>query len=184
MNLHTIARRILLSVSAIALCVIVVASGCDDGVSPPIGDPVYTMEFPSQEFTSLGQGFEVSFRVDSTRYHENGLMTLHLTVRNTSPLAIEFNYSGGARYDFAVKDSTGAAIWRWSEGKSFGGVGQDIVAPGDSLVVAEQDWDLRDRDGQLLPVDKSFSIVAETLAYGRPPYLTYPHLEFTTRMAL
>ncbi len=175
MTRHTFIRRIPL------LLLAVLAAGCDDTTQPPAGTPVLTTDFSSQQFVSQSQGFEVELRLDRTRYRPGESAQMTVVIRNVSTRAITFSYSG-QRYDFAVSDSTGQTVWRWSDGQTFGGVGQETVAPGDSLAIAEQSWDLRDRNGAPLPVDSSFSMVAETLAYARPPFVTYPHLEFTTRM--
>lgn len=182
MNRHIRIRRIPLVHASATIVLLVVGAGCgEETTQPPVGNPVLTVDFASQEFTSQSAGFDLSLRMDRTRYRPTDTAELTLVVHNVSTREITFNYSG-QRYDFGVSDSTGAFIWLWSEGKVFGGVGQEMVAPGDSLIIAQQTWDLRDRSGAPLPVDKSFTLTAQTLAYARPPFVTYPHLSFTTRM--
>jgi hypothetical protein len=56
------------------------------------------------------------------------------------------------------------------------------VGPGDSLVIAEQSWNLLDRSGAALTSGASYSIVAEPLGYASTLIITYPHLEFTAHM--
>ena len=70
-----------------------------------------------------------------------------LEVRNASGVALEVEFATAQRYDFEVRDATGAVVWQWSADQMFGqALGQETVAVGDSLVYRER-WVTAGRSG-------------------------------------
>lgn len=49
----------------------------------------------------------------------NGTVRFAIDVANESPRRVELMFPDGRTHDFAVLDSTGREIWRWSEGRLF-----------------------------------------------------------------
>ena len=63
---------------------------------------------------------------------------LALDVANVSRKHVELTFPSGQRYDFAVVDSTGREVWRWSDGSMFTqGVQNKQLPSGDAMQVAE-----------------------------------------------
>ncbi len=61
-----------------------------------------------------------------------------LDVANASRKHVELTFPSGQRYDFAVIDSTGHEVWRWSAGRMFTQNMQNKQLPsGDAMQVAE-----------------------------------------------
>lgn len=62
-----------------------------------------------------------------------------LTVVNVSEHRLELTYPDGQTRDFAVYDSTGREVWRWSAGRMFTQMMQTrLLAAGDSVTYAER----------------------------------------------
>jgi hypothetical protein len=59
-------------------------------------------------------------------------LTLTVTNRSRNPVTLRFPTS--QRYDFRVRDSEGALLWRWSDGRAFAQVsGEEVLDAGDTL---------------------------------------------------
>ena len=68
-----------------------------------------------------------------------GDVRFELTVRNTTPKAIEVNFPNGQAYDFVVVDSVGREVWRWAEGRIFTQSFQNkLLGKGEAMTVAEK----------------------------------------------
>lgn len=77
---------------------------------------------------------------------------LVLSATNTSGSRMELDFPSGQLYDFAVLDSMGREVWRWSTGRMFTQALQNrFLAPGETLSFAER-WDARTPAGRYTAV--------------------------------
>ncbi len=96
---------------------------------------------PATRDSSLVPSFVVRVVGDSVE------MVLRVANGGTSPVALHFR--SAQRYDFAVRDGTGAEVWRWSADQMFGQVvGQEEVAPA-AVLEYRAVWSPGDRRGML-----------------------------------
>lgn len=73
--------------------------------------------------------------VDTAR----GSVHFAIEVANDSPKRVELLFPDGRTHDFAVLDSTGREVWRWSEGRIFTqGVRNRLLDAHDSTVYDER----------------------------------------------
>lgn len=83
-------------------------------------------------------------KVDYTR-GEQALLTLEVT--NTSALPVTVTYNNGQQYDFELRDTSGALVWSWSYGKTFGTLPTSrTLAAGETLQIQET-WAQLDNAG-------------------------------------
>jgi hypothetical protein len=74
-------------------------------------------------------------------------LTLHVT--NTSDQPLELRFASGQTHDFAIVDSTGREMWRWSAGRMFTQALQTrILASGQSIHYEER-WTPAGAEGEL-----------------------------------
>jgi hypothetical protein len=86
---------------------------------------------------------------DAQRFAAGETVDLVLEVHNAgdAPLALEF--ATARTHDFAVLDSEGLEVWRWSHGRLFAQALAEIeLAPGETRRFAAS-WDKRDASGAL-----------------------------------
>jgi len=70
----------------------------------------------------------------------NGGVQLTLQITNQSDHAIEVNFANGQTHDFAVVDSLGREVWRWSAGRMFTqSIQNRLIAPRQT-VSFEESW--------------------------------------------
>ena len=112
----------------LTLGVLLVALACNGGeAEPPVTRSAVT------ETT-----WAVSLTTDRPVYVRGEDVTLTLVARNATSAPQTLEFSSGQRYDFAIEDAR-AAVWRWSASQAFIQVlGEETVAPGDSLVFRER----------------------------------------------
>jgi hypothetical protein len=73
-----------------------------------------------------------------------------LVIQNNSESPVTFQFSTAQRFDFAVLETSGKEISRWSEGRTFAQVlGQEVLRDGSLVYAAE--IQLKTRDGKPLP---------------------------------
>jgi hypothetical protein len=83
-------------------------------------------------------------KVDYTR-GEQALLTMEVT--NTSALPVTVSYNNGQQYDFELRDTSGALVWSWSYGKSFGSLPTSrTIAAGETVQIQEA-WAQSDNAG-------------------------------------
>ncbi|MDH3498266.1 MAG: BsuPI-related putative proteinase inhibitor [Gemmatimonadota bacterium] len=77
---------------------------------------------------------EVAVATDRPSYAPGSAVTVTLTVRNRGEAVTTLPFASGQRYDFEVRDATGAIVWHWGEGMGFiQMLGEESLRPGDSL---------------------------------------------------
>jgi hypothetical protein len=80
-----------------------------------------------------------------------------LTLTNNSSRSVEVRFPSGRTHDFAVIDSTGREVWRWSTGKMFTQVLQNkSIAPHDSISFSTA-WKNPDTAGTFVAVARLWS---------------------------
>ena len=65
---------------------------------------------------------------------------LALDVANVSKKHVELVFPNGQRYDFAVVDSTGREVWRWSSGRLFTQIVQNKELPSGNAMQVSETW--------------------------------------------
>ncbi len=103
-------------------------------------------------------GPELSFgaSIDSPVYLSNlppPVLTVRFTLRNTSTVPVNLDFSTGQQYDVVIRDSGGREVYRWSLGKLFTQVVSRLtVGPGEKNFVLAVP--LGDRAGQPFPAGR------------------------------
>jgi hypothetical protein len=165
--------------SAACLTLLLCTAGCEKTTeSRP---PAFDLTFDSQEFTSLSQGFEVLFRVDTLAYNNGDTIQLGLTLHSTRPCpggpSITIRYYTEQRYDFVVTNSEGRTVWRWSDGRTFAPVTQSETLFACDSIGYEAEWNMRDSTGAELERGKAYTLTAYpkccSSAILAPPALTF-----------
>ena len=77
-------------------------------------------------------------------------LTLHIT--NTSDQPLELRFSSGQTHDFAVTDSTGRELWRWSADRMFTQALQTRVIGAGQSVNYEERWNPGGATGELTAI--------------------------------
>lgn len=77
-------------------------------------------------------------------------LTLHIT--NTSDQPLELRFSSGQTHDFAVTDSTGRELWRWSADRLFTQALQTRVVGAGQSVNYEERWNPGGATGELTAI--------------------------------
>src|SRR5690554_2717163 len=94
------------------------------------------------------------------------VIRMALQVYNYSQLPVTFDFTTSQRYDFAIYDSMGREVWRWSDDKGFLQViGQLILQPGESVVYTAEHV-FTDKNGEPMPTDL-YTLKGELTATGR-----------------
>ncbi|NLW09809.1 MAG: hypothetical protein GX036_08105 [Firmicutes bacterium] len=116
-------------------------------------------------------GFGVDVAIDQPEY-TTGLtarppvIKMALQVYNYSQIPVTFDFTTSQRYDFAIYDSRGREVWRWSDDKGFLQViGQLILQPGESVVYTAEHV-FTDKNGEPMPTDL-YTLKGELTATGR-----------------
>lgn len=117
------------------------------------------------------KGFGVSVSIDQPQYWTDFMppgvrppsIGMHLTVYNNSDQAVTFNFPNSQRYDFAVVDSSGREVWRWSDGKGFLQVlGSMTLKPG-AAVTFSTEHTFTDGTGSPMP-EGVYTVLGELTA--------------------
>lgn len=81
-------------------------------------------------------------------------ITAKLTVFNYSKIPVTFSFPSSQRYDFAITNSTGVEVWRWSDDKFFmQALGSLTLKPGQATTITEQ-IKFADKSGNPFPEDQ------------------------------
>lgn len=87
------------------------------------------------------------FSVDPNPVAPGTHLALKVSVTNVSKEPRKLSFRSSQRYDFWIIDSTGVEVWRWSDGRMFAQMLEDVtLKPGETLDFAES-WDLTDASG-------------------------------------
>jgi len=118
---------------------------------------------PCDGLVSRTEGAHLSLCLDVPSLNDPGTpieFTIYITADGTEPSAL--TYRSSQRYDFAVVDSSGREIWRWSMGKAFAQVmSEETLETGATLRFREV-WDQRDNEGREV-AGQTYSAVGESL---------------------
>jgi hypothetical protein len=104
-------------------------------------------------------GFGVAVSIDQPEYWTDFMppgvraptIGMTLTVYNNSDQSVTFQFPTSQRYDFAIRDSSGREVWRWSDGRFFLQVlGSLTLEPGDA-VRFKTEHEFVDEQGEPLP---------------------------------
>lgn len=110
------------------------AAGCTATGPMPAGDE--GAGAPAE----LAAALNVAVAGDSVR--------LELHVTNTTGNTLEVEFATAQRYDFAVRDGSGAEMWRWSGDQMFAQVlGTEALLPGESRRYSAS-WPAGGREGE------------------------------------
>lgn len=94
---------------------------------------------------------QVAFSTDKASYGRFEQATLTLTVTNTASYALPVQFNSAQLYDFSAKNSAGAVVWTWSNGKTFEPTPQEVLlGPGESLQF-QANWTLVSNSGTAVP---------------------------------
>mgnify|MGYP006198833743 CR=1 FL=1 len=85
-------------------------------------------------------------------------LLLHVT--NTGEEAVDFTFPSSQRFEFEVRDGTGAEVWRWSEGIMFTqAITEATLGPGETWEFSAE-WEPGNRTGR-------HEVVGRVTATGR-----------------
>ena len=88
----------------------------------------------------------VTVSTDKRIYEPGEPVTMILDARNEGDAPMRLDYASGQRFDFAVFDASGNAIWSWSANKNFIQItGTEIIQPGESLLYQTDEFIAPDR---------------------------------------
>lgn len=71
----------------------------------------------------------------------NRAVSLSLNVTNLAEHSLELDFPNGQTHDFAVLDSAGQVLWRWSAGRMFTQALQNKLLSSSETVTYEEKWD-------------------------------------------
>lgn len=63
-----------------------------------------------------------------------------LRITNNTPSKLELLFPSGQTHDFAVFDSAGKEVWRWSEGRMFTQVLQNRILESSGTLAIDANW--------------------------------------------
>lgn len=108
---------------------------------------------------------QVEISTDRRVYRLGEPITITLSVTNRGGMPAPLTFTTSQRYDLTASRS-GRELWRWSHGRAFAQVIQNInVRPGETISF-EETWDQTDKDGDQVPPG-SYKIVGWLTAEGR-----------------
>ncbi|MDI6816602.1 MAG: BsuPI-related putative proteinase inhibitor [Actinomycetota bacterium] len=74
-------------------------------------------------------------------------LAMAISVENTAKESRKLSFRSSQRYDFWVVDANGDEIWRWSEGRMFAQVLEDVVLESAQKTEFTESWNLIDSKG-------------------------------------
>lgn len=143
------ARRYILPL-LVGLLVVAAAVACDGGNGPGSSDTGAGSPTPGTTPTFSFQG---PVGIDLTTFgvfHPQGEpLPFYIVVAAGEPITLYYRTT--QRFDIVVTDSDGREIWRWSGGRAFSQVLEQVeLKPGEPMAFTET-WDQRDSEGQPSP---------------------------------
>jgi hypothetical protein len=90
----------------------------------------------------------------------NGKVRFAIAVTNDSPRRVELMFPNGRTHDFAVLDSAGREVWRWSEGRLFTQVIQNRLLDAHDSTVYDERW--------VAPAPGRYTLVAQLHSENHP----------------
>ena len=78
-----------------------------------------------------GRAVQLSLRAEPAVVAPRGVVTVVLGLRNPADTTLTLHFPTAQRYDFTVRDTAGAVVWRWSADRAFAQVvGEQPVPAG------------------------------------------------------
>ena len=74
-------------------------------------------------------------------------LVLNISAANTAKESRKLSFRSSQRYDFWVVDASGDEVWRWSEGRMFAQVLEDVVLESSRKSEFTESWSLIDSKG-------------------------------------
>jgi len=147
---------VLLACGASLVAALALAVGADEG---PERVSVGALELQLRVHDTAGE--------EARRFGAGEAVDLVLEVHNAGEAPLALSFATARRYDFAVMDAAGVELWRWSRGRLFAQVLEEIeMAPGETRRFAAS-WDKRDSSGT--PAPPGHYRVTATLACSPSP---------------
>ena len=75
-----------------------------------------------------------------------------LQVTNNTPKTVELRFPNGQTHDFAVADTQGRVVWRWSTGRLFTQAMQSKTVHSKDTMTLEDEWDARNAHGKYIAI--------------------------------
>ncbi|MFQ5689460.1 MAG: BsuPI-related putative proteinase inhibitor [Gemmatimonadota bacterium] len=140
------------------------AAGLAPGIRPeaarPAASPPSTRSGRGEDMSEPLQ-LELSLATGRAVYSEGESIPIELRIRNGTGRPIVLRFASGQRYDFAIRDSTGAERWRWSADRQFTQMlGEQTLEPGRVLRYGER------FEGTLPP--GSYRLLGQLTSSNRP----------------
>ena len=142
-------RRCFLWLMAVGLLIVALAAACDDGGEEGPGATSTATPTPSAPpFTFEGPvGLDLAPYGVFHNQGEPGLLTI--TVAASEPITL--HYRTTQRYEIVITNSEGGEVWRWSKGKAFGEVLEEVSLGKIDFLTSNESGDQLDNDGQPVP---------------------------------
>ncbi len=107
-------------------------------------------------------GFEVALSTRKPTYRAGESITMILRVASQTSEDVRLQFASSQRFDFTIRDASGTAVWRWSEGQAFlQVVGVETLGPGRSSITYQAEY-----GGNLTP--GRYSLEGTVVARNRP----------------
>lgn len=107
-------------------------------------------------------GFGVSMTTDRAVYTAGQPINIELRVLNRTGENVTLQFRNGQRFDFAIAESGGKEIWRWSRGRMFTmALGTETLGPGRTEVTYKET-----HTGRLAP--GTYKVTGTVTASNRP----------------
>jgi len=84
----------------------------------------------------------------SAKVAVGAMVNLAIQVTNLAPHSVEVNFPSGQTHEFAILDSTGAEVWRWSTGRMFTQALQNREVGSNQTLSFREQWDARGHHGK------------------------------------
>lgn len=113
---------------------------------------------PASAASDAGRGERIASSLNVS-VGEDVRLALHIT--NVSPEPVEIQFASGQTHDFAVLDSTGREIWRWSEGRMFTQATHSQSLDSAETLTYEERWTPSSAAGR-------FTVIGRLVSTNRP----------------
>ena len=120
-------------------------------------------------------GLRLVLKVEGRNFPIGEPIKIELKLKNASKEPVTITFPTSQRFDLVVSDTEGKEVWRWSHGKVFLQVIQEVtLEPGEELEF-KATWDQRDNEGRQVP-SGAYVMVGELT--GEPKVVSRP-IRFT-----
>lgn len=109
----------------LTLLLLVLFSGCAKEVEQPAQEEVER----SNKAAITSGNFKIELTTTKKQFKSTELIPLKLTLLNTSSSSQMVRFNSSQKYDFVVRGETGEEVWRWSKGRMFTQMIEDVELP-------------------------------------------------------